>query len=98
GNPKIGGQAITLDGSPFTIVGVLPPGFAFAAPQTQSKGAQILALIGRSKGATLAEMRKITGLAGAQRARYLSNAAKQHDLEIESTKAEGGDRVYSIQK
>ncbi len=39
-----------------------------AAPRAQSKGAQILALIGRPKGATLADQED-HGVAGAQRAR-----------------------------
>jgi hypothetical protein len=58
-----------------------------AAPCAASKGAQILALIGRSQGATLAEIRKTTGwLAHSVRA-FLSTAAKKHSLQIESTKS-----------
>jgi hypothetical protein len=40
-----------------------------AAPRAQSQGAQILPLMGRPKGATLAEIREDRGVAGAQRAR-----------------------------
>ena len=69
-----------------------------AAPRAESKGAQILALIGRSKGATLAEIRKITGWQAHSVRGYLSSAAKKHNLRIDSTKTEGGDRVYRIQK
>ena len=69
-----------------------------AAPRAQSKGAQILALIGRPKGATLAEIRKTTGWQAHSVRGFLSSAAKKHNLQIESTKNESGDRVYHIQK
>ena len=69
-----------------------------AAPRAESKGAQILALIGRSQGATLAEIRKTTGWQAHSVRGFLSTAAKKHNLQIESTKTEGGDRVYQIQK
>ena len=68
-----------------------------AVPQTRSKGAQILALIGRAKGATLAEMRKTTGWQAHSVCGFLSTAAKKHNLQIEST-TEGGDRLYRVQK
>jgi hypothetical protein len=67
-----------------------------SAPRAESKGAKILELIGRPKGATLAEIVKdwqkhsIRG--------FLSTAAKKHGLKIESTKTETGDRVYQIRK
>jgi len=66
-------------------------------PRAESKGAQILALIRRSKGATLAEMQKITGWQPHSVRGYLSSAAKKHNLRIESTKNEEGDRVYHVQ-
>jgi len=69
-----------------------------AAPRAESKGAQILALIGRSQGATLAEIRKTTGWLAHSVRGFLSTAAKQHSLQIESTKSESGDRVYQIKK
>jgi hypothetical protein len=69
-----------------------------AAPRAQSKGAQILALIGRPKGATLAEIRKTTGWQAHSVRGFLSSAAKKHNLQIESMKNEGGDREYHIQK
>ena len=68
-----------------------------SAPRAESKGAQILALIRRSKGATLAEMQKTTGWQAHSVRGYLSSAAKKHNLRIESTKNEEGDRVYHIQ-
>jgi uncharacterized protein DUF3489 len=69
-----------------------------AAPRAESKGAQILALIGRSKGATLAELRKTTGWLAHSVRGFLSSAAKRHGLHIESTKNESGDRIYQIKK
>jgi hypothetical protein len=64
-------------------------------PRAQSKGAKILALIGRPKGASLAEiMRSTNWLAHSVRA-YLSTA-KKHGLKIESAKREDGERVYLI--
>jgi hypothetical protein len=68
------------------------------APRAESKGAQILALIGRSQGATLAEMRKTTGWRAHSVRGFLSTAAKKHNLQIESTKTASGDRVYQIKK
>jgi Protein of unknown function (DUF3489) len=69
-----------------------------ASPRPESKGAQILALIGRSQGATLGEIRKTTGWQAHSVRGFLSTAAKKHSLQIESSKTEAGDRVYRIQK
>lgn len=49
GNPKVIGQAITLDGSPFTVVGVLPPGFAFPGPEP----VQLITPLGKDEAAEL---------------------------------------------
>ena len=67
------------------------------APRAESKGAQILALIRRSKGAPLAEIQKTTVWQAHSVRGYLSSAAKKHNLRIKSTKNEEGDRVYHIQ-
>ena len=67
-------------------------------PRAESKGAKILALIGRSKGATLAEIQKATDWQAHSVRGFLSTAAKKHGLKIESTKTEAGDRVYQIKK
>ena len=69
-----------------------------AAPRAESKSAQILTLIGRAKGATLAEIQKTTGWQPHSVRGFLSTAAKKQGLQIESTKTEGGDRVYQIRK
>ena len=69
-----------------------------SAPRAESKGAKILALIGRAKGATLAEIMKITDWQAHSVRGFLSTAAKKHKLKIESAKNEAGERVYKIAK
>jgi hypothetical protein len=69
-----------------------------STPRAESKGAKILALIGRPKGATLAEIVKATDWQKHSIRGFLSTAAKKHGLKIESTKTEAGDRVYQIRK
>jgi predicted permease len=49
GNPKVLGQTITLDGSPFTIVGVLPPDFVFPGPDP----VQLITPLGKDEAAEL---------------------------------------------
>jgi hypothetical protein len=67
-------------------------------PRAESKGARILGLIGRPKGATLGEIMKTTAWQAHSVRGFLSTAAKKHGLRIESTKTEAGDRVYQIKK
>src|SRR5439155_15301448 len=67
-------------------------------PRPESKGAQILALIGRAKGATLAELRQATSWQAHSVRGFLSTAAKKHGLQIESTKSDGGERRYQLKK
>ena len=69
-----------------------------STPRAESKGAKILALIGRPKGASLAEIMKATSWMAHSVRGFLSTAAKKHGLKIESTKTEAGDRVYQIKK
>ena len=69
-----------------------------STPRAESKGAKILELIGRSKGASLAEIMKATSWQAHSVRGFLSTAAKKHGLKIESTKTEAGDRVYLIRK
>jgi hypothetical protein len=69
-----------------------------SAPRAESKGAKILALIGRAKGASLAEIMKITDWQAHSVRGFLSTAAKKHKLKIESAKNEAGERVYKIAK
>ncbi len=67
-------------------------------PRAESKGAKILALIGRPKGATLAEIMKATDWQAHSVRGFLSTATKKHALKIESTKNEAGDRTYKTAK
>jgi hypothetical protein len=67
-------------------------------PRAESKGAKILELIGRPKGATLAEIMNATDWQKHSIRGFLSTAAKKHGLKIESTKTEVGNRVYQIKK
>src|SRR5580704_13471134 len=69
-----------------------------STPRAESKGAKILELIGRPKGATLAEIVKATVWQKHSIRGFLSTAAKKHGLKIESTKSEAGDRVYQVRK
>jgi len=62
----------------------------------ESKGAKILDLIGRPKGASLAEISKATDWQAHSVRGFLSTAAKKHGLNIESTKTEAGDRTYKL--
>jgi hypothetical protein len=68
------------------------------SPRAEGKGAKILELIGRPKGATLVEIMKATDWQAHSVRGFLSTAASKHGLKIESTKAESGDRVYQIKK
>jgi Protein of unknown function (DUF3489) len=70
-----------------------------AAPRDESKGAQILTLIRRPKGATLAELAKLTGWQNHSIRGFLSGTVgKKMGLAVESTKREDGERVYSLKK
>jgi len=69
-----------------------------STPRPESKGAKILDLIGRAKGATLAEIQKATDWQAHSVRGFLSTAAKKNGLNIESTKTEAGDRVYRVKK
>jgi uncharacterized protein DUF3489 len=68
------------------------------APRAESKGAKILEMIGRAKGATLAEIMKATDWQPHSVRGFISTAGKKHGLKIESTKNEAGDRLYRSSK
>ena len=69
-----------------------------STPRAESKGARILELIGRPKGATRAEIMKATDWQAHSVRGFLSTAGKKHSLKIESTKNEAGERTYKIVK
>jgi hypothetical protein len=66
------------------------------APKPESKGAQLLALIGREQGASLTELRQASGWLAHSVRGFISTAGKKHHVKIASAKSETGDRVYSI--
>jgi putative ABC transport system permease protein len=60
-NPDVVGQSMTLDGKPHTIVGVMPPGFAYP------KGALYWVPVGPVGGAPLLENRSVFWMIGLGR-------------------------------
>jgi hypothetical protein len=68
------------------------------APRAESKGAKILDMIARAKGATLAEIMKATDWQAHSVRGFISTAAKKHNVNIESSKNDAGDRVYKTAK
>jgi hypothetical protein len=69
-----------------------------AAPRAESKGARILEMIARAKGATLAEIMKATDWQAQSVRGFISTAGKKHGVKIESAKNDAGERVYKIAK
>jgi hypothetical protein len=69
-----------------------------AAPRAESKGAKILDMIARAKGATLSEIMKATEWQAHSVRGFISTAAKKHNVKIESSTNEAGDRLYRIAK
>jgi hypothetical protein len=69
-----------------------------SAPRGESKGAKIIEMIGRAKGATLADIMKATDWQAHSVRGFISIAAKKHSIKIESSKNEAGDRVYKVAK
>ena len=56
----------------------------------------ILEMIGRAEGATLAEIMKAAGWQAHSVRGFISTAGKKHNITIESSKNEAGERVYMI--
>jgi hypothetical protein len=77
-------------------VGKKPASAKLSQPRGESKSHKILELIGRPKGATLAEIQKVTDWQSNSVRGFLSTAARKHGLHIESTKNDAGERVYTI--
>jgi hypothetical protein len=67
-----------------------------SAPRAESKGAKILEMIGRAKGATLAEIMKATDWQAHSVRGFISTAGKKHSVKIESSKNEAGQRTYRV--
>jgi hypothetical protein len=69
-----------------------------SAPRRESKGAKILEMIGRAKGATLAEIMKATEWQAHSVRGFISTAGKKQGIKIESAKSETGERTYKTAK
>jgi hypothetical protein len=69
-----------------------------SAPRAESKGAKILEMIARSKGATLAEIMKATDWQAHSVRGFISTASKKHGVKTESAKNDAGERTYKIAK
>jgi Protein of unknown function (DUF3489) len=68
-----------------------------AGPREGSKAAKVLDLLKRPDGATLKELMKATGWQPHSVRGYLSGTVgKKLGLRVESTKAENGERNYSV--
>jgi len=69
-----------------------------SAPRPESKGAKILEMIGRAKGATLAEIMKTTEWQAHSVRGFISTAGKKQGIKIESAQSAAGERTYKIAK
>jgi Protein of unknown function (DUF3489) len=68
------------------------------AAERNNKKAEVIAMMKRAKGATLAEIVKATGWQQRTVRGFVSILGSKGGLKIESSKNDGGDRVYSIAK
>ena len=68
-----------------------------STPRGESKGAKILEMIGRAKGATLAEIMKATDWQAHSVRGFISGTlGKKMGLAVQSAKGEDGQRTYSL--
>ena len=68
------------------------------APRPDSRSAMILKMIGRPKGATLAEIMKAASWQAHSVRGFVSTAGRRYGLRIVSVRNEGGDRVYHVEE
>ena len=69
------------------------------APCAESKGAKIIEMIGRAKGATLTELMQATDWQAHSVRGFISGAlGKKMGLTVESTNNEAGERTYRLTK
>jgi putative ABC transport system permease protein len=97
GNPNVLGSSLSLNGQPATIVGVMPPRFAFPAGATiwfpaaepndpRSRGQHSYGIVGRlASGATIETA-----------SREVGGIARQLELEYPAMNAKRGARVQSM--
>ena len=65
-------------------------------PRAESKGAKILAMIKRPKGATLTEIMKATDWQAHSVRGFISTMGKKMGLKVDSVRREDGERVYTL--
>jgi len=69
-----------------------------SSPRAESKGAKIIEMIGRPKGATLAEIMKATDWQAHSVRGFISgNVVKKMGLRVESERSAEGQRRYRIE-
>jgi sRNA-binding protein len=68
------------------------------APRAESKKAEVLELMRRAKGATLAEIAASTGWQKHTIRGFVSILGSKHGVKIESAKNAAGERTYRIAK
>jgi hypothetical protein len=64
----------------------------------EGKGATIVTLIGRPKGASLKELMQATGWQAHSVRGFLSTISKKQKLKVASEKNEAGERVYTVKE
>jgi hypothetical protein len=69
-----------------------------AAPREGSKTAQVVTMLQRKGGATLAEVMKKMGWQKHTVRGFMAGAMKKAGYQVESFKPEGGERTYRINK
>jgi hypothetical protein len=67
-------------------------------PRTGSKSANVVSLVARTNGATLAGLMKATGWQAHSVRGFLSTASRKRGLTIQSLKNGKGERVYRVKK
>ena len=96
GAPK--GQKTARGGKPSKQAKTEKKSAQTTTPRRESKGGKILEMIGRAKGATLAEIMTATAWQAHSVRGFISTAGKKHNVQIESLKNDAGDRVYRTVK
>jgi len=64
----------------------------------EGKGGKILEMIGRANGASLPEIMQATDWQAHSVRGFISTAAKKHNISIESSKNQAGERIYKLSK
>lgn len=93
-NPKGGKTKAAPAKAAKAVTKAAKPAKEASAPRTESKGAKILAMIARPKGATLSEIMRATEWQAHSVRGFISIAGKKHGITIESSKNEAGVRLY----